>query len=628
MNMRPFLSSLFMVVLSVSLIPAVVMAEPVPVPESSAEAAKPPSAQNNNDYIPGEVLVRIKDGVPVSQVAALAKSMGANLDRRVTSWGLYLFKFSDSAPIDEVVNRLRQHPAVQYAEPNGRVQLFGVGDGSGSGTENSSAGTPILVAVIDTGIDLNHTAFAGHLYQNLREIAGDGIDNDGNGYTDDINGFDFYSRSGSPMGTAGSGAHGTQVAGRILQGAVDAPVSVMALRVGPGPSLSLAAIVEAIDYAVNNGAKIINMSLGATVPYQALSEAVQRAINRGVIVVAAAGNSGTVTPNYPAALPGVISVAASNANGAKTWWSNYGSTVDFTAPGDQVVTTTFGGGTAAVSGTSFSAPFVAGMVARVLSAMPNLGVNDVIGHLKAFAKDVYAVNHSFYQGKLGQGFLDAQVASRIAQAFPLTPRSPADQPQNQKDILDAQLAAAQREVARLESELSAADRNLTAAHEVTVAANSQVDQAVQNANQAWREFTSAWSAWFRASYSVRVAPLEKESLRQKMQQAWEKMNRANAEKQNAQARQRVAQSDESRIRTQRESIATQLRGARQQVDDVNRRLSALTNPAQGGQAETNSLLGRLHAISQSLSFGPRGLGMQEASELSLSGAEGDQAQGS
>jgi hypothetical protein len=583
-------------------------------------AAEVPQTQNSQDNIPGEVLVRVKDGVPVSQVAALAKSMGAHLDRRVTSWGLYLFKFSDSAPIDEVVARLRQHPAVQYAEPNGKVQLFGAGDGSGSGSENPAVGNPILVAVIDTGIDLNHAAFAGHLYENTREIPGDGIDNDGNGYIDDVNGFDFYGRSGSPMGTAGSGAHGTQVAGRILQGAVDAPVSVMALKVGPGPSLSLAAIVEAIDYAVNNGAKVINMSLGATVAYQALSEAVQRAINRGVIVVAAAGNSGAVTPNYPAALPGVISVAASDANGVKTWWSNYGSTVDFTAPGDQVVTTTFGGGTAAVSGTSFSAPLVAGMVARVLSAMPNLGVNEVINHLKTFAKEIYSLNHSFYQGKLGQGLLDEQVASRIAQAFPLTPRSPADQPQNQRDILDAQLAAAQQEVARLEGELSAADRNLSAAHEVTVQATSVADQASQRANQAWKDFTAAWSAWFRASYSVRVSPQERESLRMRMQEASQKMNKANAEKQDAQARLRVAQSEENRIRTQRESIASQLRSARQQVDDLNRRISTLVNPAQRGpQAETNSLLGRLRAISQSLSFGPSGLGMKESSELSFSG---------
>ena len=101
----------------------------------------------------------------------------------------------------------------------------------------------IIVAVLDTGLDLAHPAFQDRLFVHSGEIPGDGLDNDGNGYVDDVHGWDFYSRDADPNPEGWQGGHGTEVAGRVLAGAGDVAVQFLPLRVGPRPGLSLAALI-------------------------------------------------------------------------------------------------------------------------------------------------------------------------------------------------------------------------------------------------------------------------------------------------------------------------------------------------------------------------------------------------
>ncbi len=535
------------------------------------------------------------------------------MDRVLAPWGLYLFRFRESVPVEEVIQQLQSYAAVRYAEPDVRYSSSGLLEADPFTQTLEGAGSPVVVAVIDTGMDLRHAAFADRLYVNAGEIAGDGLDNDGNGYVDDVHGYDFHERDGDPTGSADTGAHGTQVAGRVVEGASDARVSILSLKVGPGPWLSLSAIVEAIAYAVNQGARIINMSFGSSFASQALLEAVQYATQRGVLLVAAAGNSGTTVPGYPAAMPGVVSVAASDNTGRKTWWSSYGGTVDFTAPGENVTTTQFGGGTIQVSGTSFSSPLVAGVAARILAALPSLTPDQVIERMRSFAKDVYAFNPAFYQGLLGTGLIDGEVASRVAEALPLEPDE-SDPPPDERAQLEAELVVARQEVQRLEGELAAADLAHSAAQQKSLQAAQQAAAANQKERDAWKKLMEAWRAWYRGGFSGPSNPIEREALRQKMNQAWNELFKAFADRREAQAKLRAAVAEETKARDVRRGLAASLQSARDRVDDLTRRLGNLPPAA---QTQTQSLLHKLHGVFQRLEADPIPSGLSAGSSSDL-----------
>ena len=244
-------------------------------------------------------------------------------------------------------------------------------------------GTDIVVAVVDTGIQLDHDQLAGGVWQNTDEIAGDGIDNDLNGYVDDRFGWDFISPGDLPHDDNG---HGTHVAGTIAalrdghgSTGVSYDAEVMAVRVlddeGRG---SLRGVAKGIRYAVDNGADIINLSLGGDENRDVL-EALEYAQEHDVLVVVAAGNDGASQPGYPArysaSLSNVISVGAFGDGLARASFSNNvgdSGAVQVDAPGVSIYSTkpnqTFGHR----SGTSMAAPHVSAVAALTLSANPQL----------------------------------------------------------------------------------------------------------------------------------------------------------------------------------------------------------------------------------------------------------------
>lgn len=277
-----------------------------------------------------------------------------------------------------------------------------------------------IVAVIDTGIDLDHPDLVDRIWVNSAEIPGNSIDDDANGYVDDVTGWDALDSDADPDDEHTWG-HGTAVAGTVGASANGVGVvgvapltTLMPLRVCGGPCL-LSAIVEAIHYAIDNGAHIINLSLGSPFANQSLEDAVSAANAAGVLVVAAAGNDSANNdsrPYYPASidLPNVVSVAATDRNDLLASFSNYGATsVDLAAPGVDIVMPGIGGWVEK-NGTSFAAPMVAGAAALVRSIRTDADAVD----LKQVLLGSVDVLESLDGKTLTEGRLNAATAVQLA----------------------------------------------------------------------------------------------------------------------------------------------------------------------------------------------------------------------
>ncbi len=235
----------------------------------------------------------------------------------------------------------------------------------------------VVVAVVDSGVDLTHPDLEKNLWINDRELNGKrGVDDDENGFIDDAYGYNFYRNRGN--GTA-EGEHGTHVAGIIgarLNGqgttGVSPRVRIMPLTfIGPDGSGSTLQAIRAIDYAVANGADVISNSWGSFGRSKLLQNAIERARKKGIYVVAAAGNDtneNDLTPYFPASYPGVIAVGSSTRDDEMSDFSNFGRrSVEIFAPGSDIYSTVPGGGYAFMSGTSMAAPQVSGAIALALS---------------------------------------------------------------------------------------------------------------------------------------------------------------------------------------------------------------------------------------------------------------------
>ena len=294
-------------------------------------------------------------------------------------------------------------------------------------------GTKTVVAIIDTGLDKTHLIFkdSNGIWENLAEKNGvTGVDDDGNGFIDDVNGWNFVGNNGNSID---DNNHGTHVAGIVLgvgQDIFESPVreskvSIMALKfldsTGAG---STSSAVNAIYYAVNNGAKVINNSWGGASYSQSLHEAYTYAYTKGVVIVSAAGNSNTnndTTAMYPSNLdsPNNISVMAATDYDNKASFSNYGSTtVSVAAPGVAILSSVPGTGCLApgcfqmMSGTSMAAPFVAGLAAMAIREAPQLSAYQIRSIVVA-SVDVF----STLSGKVnGGGRVNAQKAVSNAKA--------------------------------------------------------------------------------------------------------------------------------------------------------------------------------------------------------------------
>ena len=295
----------------------------------------------------------------------------------------------------------------------------------------------IAVAVIDDGVALDHPDLSANLWVNPEEVAGNGKDDDGDGYVDDVHGYDWvdHKPDGAAITTGDSPWHGSHVSGTIGAAGdnrtgvtgVNWRVSLMALRaLGPqgGRSDDLA---RAIDYAAAHGARVINASWGGGGSSQVLTRAIARAGKKGALFVAAAGNSAAERPEYPAnlALDTLLSVGATGPDDALASFSDRGALV--AAPGVGILSTTAPGRYERYDGTSMAAPHVSGLAALLWSAYPDAKLSQVRDAILASGVSVAGVKHgridaggalaALEAGQPGSGGPGALVPSRSDLSF-------------------------------------------------------------------------------------------------------------------------------------------------------------------------------------------------------------------
>ncbi|MEL6221660.1 MAG: S8 family serine peptidase [Cyanobacteria bacterium J06627_8] len=248
-------------------------------------------------------------------------------------------------------------------------------------------GRGVTVAVLDSGVDFSHADLNDNIWVNSGEIAGNGIDDDRNGYVDDRRGWDFVDNDGRPMDFNG---HGTHVAGTIAAErngfgvtGVAPDAEIMAIRVLDNQGQGFVSdIVQGIYYAIDNGADVINLSLGGSSPPPGVRAAIRDAFNAGITVVMAAGNEASSIPAFPAqfAEQWGIAVGASDRSNQIAGFSNQAGSIPLNyvvAPGVSIPSTLPGDRYGLLSGTSMATPHVAGTVALMLQANPTLTPSEV-----------------------------------------------------------------------------------------------------------------------------------------------------------------------------------------------------------------------------------------------------------
>ena len=356
----------------------------------------------------------------------------------------YLLEFDDINNIDNLINELEQSGFVDYAEkipldkidltPNDQYynsnimwSLFQV-DAENAwdiGTGSSS----IIVATTDNAIETAHPDLVNVLWTNPGEVPNDGIDNDGNGYIDDINGFDVGDNDNDPSPPNAGFDHGTHVAGttgaqsnnNIGVASIGYGISIMAVKStrNNAGSNSVTDGYNGIYYATVSGAHVINCSWGGTGSSTTGLNIVNFAWNSGSIVVAAAGNDGTdndAIPHYPSNYTNAIAVASSTTGDVKSGFSNYGTnSIDITAPGSNIASTTPYGDYDYMSGTSMASPMVAGLLGLMKSLNPSMPNADLVNCMYSSADNIDANNPS-YAGELGAGRINAYAAMTCVSA--------------------------------------------------------------------------------------------------------------------------------------------------------------------------------------------------------------------
>ncbi|MEJ7842612.1 MAG: S8 family serine peptidase [Rubrobacter sp.] len=373
-------------------------------------------------FAPGELIVVLEEPASQADLRDLNQENDATIEEDLPRSDVNVVDLPRDLTVAEAVQEYEDSPDVAYAEPNFKLQpsavpndpgyrdMWGLNNtGQTGGTADADIDAPeawntttgsanTVVAVIDEGIDVNHPDLRDNIWTNPGEIPGNGIDDDKNGYIDDVNGWDFFNDDNTvydpdPLNGGKGDEHGTHVAGTIAATGnngvgvtgVNWDAQIAALKFLGPKSGDTSDAVKAINYAVAEGIDISNNSWGGGGPSQALEDAIKRADASGHIFVTAAGNGGRdgvgddndATPDYPASygMSNIVAVAATDDTDRLASFSNFGaSTVDLAAPGVGILSTLPGNKYGRYSGTSMATPHVSGVAALIKSQQP--GIDD------------------------------------------------------------------------------------------------------------------------------------------------------------------------------------------------------------------------------------------------------------
>lgn len=378
------------------------------------------------EYTPNELLVKYTNGsIGLVRLNELVES---NSPIKILNK-----EIEKERNIEKIAEEYSKREEVIYAEPNYIYHTFWTPDDefyliqwhlkkiSSEESWNLTKGNEsIIIAIIDTGVQWNHSDLMENIWINDGEIPDNGIDDDGNGYIDDIRGYDFVDvqnelecssliedcnfTDNNPMDLYGHGTHCAGIASAKTNNSIGVSgicpnCKIMTLRAGymdvhGRGTLQGDFIIEAINYAVNNGADIISMSFGTNSSSLGIQEALQEAYNRGIILVAASGNDNKNVPIYPAAYSNVISVGSTNSSDMKSNFSNYGSRVNLAAPGSNITSTYLNNQYASAEGTSMSAPLVAGSIGLIKSLFPKATQGEILNSLNITGRPINFITNN------------------------------------------------------------------------------------------------------------------------------------------------------------------------------------------------------------------------------------------
>lgn len=364
-------------------------------------------------YAADEIIIKFNPAGTTADRDKLLTHYGITIRPLTADALLVLGRITSSYASATLSSLLVRHPLVSYSEPNYRYRLtaipndpyfknqwglhniqhhharFDADIDAPEAWQRHQGSKKVIIGIIDSGVDYLHEDLRQNIWINPREIPGNGKDDDGNGFIDDVRGWNFYDSNNDPMDVYSHGTHVSGILGAMTNNSIGVAGLDWAVGIMPVKCFSpygygfLSDIIPAIKYAVDNGARIINASWGSPFASDALREIIAYAQAQGVVFVAAAGNYGTNNdrfPFYPASydLPNVIAVAASTIQDSLAFFSNYGpQSVDLAAPGLSIVSTIPHNRYAFYSGTSMAAPFVCGAAALALSQQPQLAADDL-----------------------------------------------------------------------------------------------------------------------------------------------------------------------------------------------------------------------------------------------------------
>lgn len=347
------------------------------------------------DFVQGEILVQFKPGASAQTQASVHAANKANVLQSIRGLDVDRVTAPKGCEIAQC-NRYKGNKAVEYAEPNYLAQVMDTVPSdplfasdqwdmtkiqAPAAWDITTGSDQVIVAVVDTGVDYNHPDLASRM----------------------LPGYDFYSNDSNPMDEYGHGTMAAGVVGACSNNAtgvagVTWTCKLLPLKTADATGSSpYSCITSAITYAADHGARVATVSLGGNASSITLQNAVTYAYQKGCLVVAAAGNQYAATVVYPAACDNAIAVGATDSSDAWYSYSNYGSTLDISAPG-YAYTTALGGGYGAFGGTSAATPHVAGVAALLFSVNPSLTPDQVTAMLEQSADDINTPGWDQYTG--------------------------------------------------------------------------------------------------------------------------------------------------------------------------------------------------------------------------------------
>jgi len=352
------------------------------------------------DVVSGEILVKFKPRTTSRNISAFNRLNNCRVLKRIDAIDVYKIEIPQDRTMDEILATYNSNPAVEYAEPIylrnaflapndpdfskqwGLNSLSDVDIDAPEGWDVETGKSGVIIAIVDSGVDLDHPDLLGKMTPGYDFVNDDNLADDDFGHGTHVAGI------AAAKTNNGVGIAGVSWDSRIM------PVKVL----NSGGVGDTGDVAEGITYAADNGAKVINLSLGGEGYDQAEKDAIDYAYDKGCVICAAMGNANSSNVMYPAGFDNVIAVGAIDITGSRAGFSNYGAHIDVVAPGQDIYSCYNNGDYGYQTGTSMATPFVAGLCALLLSRNGELTNVEIMRIVGETADDIASVGWDIYTG--------------------------------------------------------------------------------------------------------------------------------------------------------------------------------------------------------------------------------------